>query len=213
MAATTSEVGIANRALSRLGEGSISNIETPTTKVENLVANCFGDIRQSLLRGFVFNFSKKRTAINKITDSEPPFDYSTYYQLPADFLRLLSIEGDSPRWQDLYRETDGDRILYDSTADSINLRYVADVTDVTKWDALFKDCMVLKLAIELAPSVCSKSTSQIVQVLEEQFTDALRKAVAVDGQENPVDIIQRSPTIERRMGGGPEYDSRYIRFS
>jgi hypothetical protein len=207
---STSEVHIANRALAQLNEGPISNIENPTTSMEVLVASMFADVRQELLRGYLF---KARATIPKISGTTPTFDFDSFYQLPNNWLRFLSIEGSREEDQDFEYDIEDGKVAYNSTANSIKVRYIQDVTDISKWDALFKKCMVLSLAIELVGATSQKSTTQLVSTLDARLSQAIREANAIDGQERPPLLIDRSGTLtSRRSIASIDYDNRFINF-
>ncbi len=74
----------------------------------------------------------------------PAFDYSYLFELPSDFLRVLSVNGDI--CPDDYRIEANQILINDS---SVEIRYIYDVTDYTEMDALFYQCLAHYLAYQL----------------------------------------------------------------
>src|SRR6185503_12979564 len=64
----------------------------------------------------------------------PAFDYSYLYSLPTDCLRVMEINDVPPPWDNWRIE---DRKILSDEGTSLRLRYIYDVTDYTKMDAMF----------------------------------------------------------------------------
>jgi hypothetical protein len=74
----------------------------------------------------------------------PAFSYPYLYNLPSDCLRVLEVDENirDPNWK-----IEGGQILAEN--DSLELRYVADVTDYTLMDVLFYQVLAHYLAYNL----------------------------------------------------------------
>ena len=204
VAPVTTEVGICNLALARLGQKPITDIETPTTWVEDLCALHYPMTRQSLLRSYIFNFAKKYAQLTVDGTVTPAFGYASAFALPNDFLRLLAlgdstINDDTP--QHLYDVVNG--YIYtdqEDETDTINISYVFDETNVVKWDALFKKLIRLELAKDMAYAFTLRSS--LIKTLDDELENVRLAAAAVSGQEKPPRRIERSRWREgRRIGG------------
>lgn len=196
MGLPTSEVDIANLAFARIGEPRISSITNPNTANEQLAALCFADARQTVLRLHPWKFACTRALCSRLAGS-PAFDYEDAYQLPNDFIRLVSIGGENEYYQELNYDIDGLSILINNAGDSsLKVRYVKDVTDVNVWSAGFRRCMVLQLALDMAYKITKKAS--VVQMINELLTLELQQMASIDGQERPPIRIQRSKAIEAR---------------
>lgn len=199
MAASSSPVEICNRALDLIGQPPIASIETPTTTAESRMARHYDPVRRALLREYVWNFAYKRGTATRIDDAL--FDYTDVYQFPNDLLRLISIAGQSETTADLNYNIESRTIVYNGGgAASINIRYVANIEDVTVWDDLFEDLMVLKLALTVAYAF-TKSNSD-VERLDKLYTKAISGAISIDGQERPPQRRETSRILSRRRSLG-----------
>lgn len=204
MSATpTSEIEIANLMLARIGQGSVSSIDAPTTPLEDKVALHFAMTRRKLLRAYVFNFSKQYATLTKDPAVTPAFGYASAYKLPNDFIRLLAIgdvtiNGDTPA--SLYDLSNG--YIYTDMGDeddTLNLHYIFDATVVAKWDALFVDLMRVQGAKDLAVALTLKPS--FIVSIDSELADVKLQAAAVSGQEKPPRRIQRSRLLAQRRSG------------
>lgn len=191
-----SDVQICNLALDLLKEDRITSIETPITGIEILCARWYPTSRRAILRKHAWNFANKR-AVLAASSITPLFGYSDAYPLPSDFLRLLGVG----TYQDLkdYALED-DNILINNSATSLPIRYVADVTDVAKFDSLFIEMLAMEMAIKMAYAVQKSMTS--VQDLREDYKELCRRAKAIDGQERPPKVINKSNYLDARYRYG-----------
>lgn len=189
----TSPIDICNLALDRLGQDSIASIDPPVTKNENICARNYDTTRRELIRGYIFNFSKKLIKLTKDATFAPAFGYSSAFALPNDFIRLLAlgniaINADTdPRFYDF---AEG-RILTDQdTSGTIDVSYIFNAEDVNKYDPLFIKLLKLSLASAMAYKFTLKNT--FVRALETELIDVRASASAVSGQEKPPRRIERS---------------------
>ena len=203
MSAPTGKVHICNLALDQLKQEYIQSIDAPETWVAEVCAMHYDQARQEVLRKHPWNFAIKRDTLTK-SATAPVFGWQAAYNLPNDFLRLISIGDDSLNSIRNHYQLENNQILgsdLDSvTADTIQIRYVYDLTDITKFDPLFIKCLYLQMAINMAPRF--SLTRAMLQELKEELTDVQPWATAVDGQERPPQRIQRSKIIAARRGFG-----------
>lgn len=189
-------VDIANMALDLLGQPPVASINPPeNTDAAKLVARHYDAVRQAVLRKYVWNFAKKRITCTR--NGTPAFDFSDAYALPNDFVRLLSINGDTELQQTTDYDIQGrDILLNASGATSVKLRYIRDEKDVNKWDALFRNIVILTLASQCAYQLTKQKS--VVERIEGLLKLELPDAVSIDGQERPPQRIQRSKAIAAR---------------
>jgi hypothetical protein len=201
MAAPTSAVEVCNLALDQLKQAPVSDISSPSTNVETICARHYDQTRREVLRKHPWNFAIKRAQITKDATA-PTFGWGQAYNLPSDFIRLVSIGDDSIDELRGKYEIENSQILgndLDSqTANTIDVRYVYDITNVTKFDSLFLKTLYLQLAINLGPKF--SVTSAILRELKEELAETGPRATAVDGQERTPKRIQRSRLINARKG-------------
>lgn len=199
MSVPSGEVDIVNMALGFIGSSRVNSISNPVSELETICARHYDDARQNVLREGVWNFAKKRASISRT--GTPEFDFTDAYALPNDFVRLLSVGGDTEVLQEQYYDIQQNKqLLIDyNGASSIKIRYIADQTDVAKWDAKFKKCVALQLAVDLAYQV-TKSID-VFKMVNAMLLSEMPSAIAIDGQEKPPERIQRSKFLAARRHG------------
>lgn len=190
MANVASPVDCANISLDLLGQSPIASFTPPRQPSEQIIARHYDQQRRSTLRDGVWNFAKKRIVVTRDAVT-PAFDYEDRYLLPNDFIRLLSVNGDSEILQTReYDLSEGYLLLNAGGANSANIRYIADIEDVRLFDNQFIDLFTLRLA--QAISYAFTFDENIIARLDKLVTKAEGKALGTDGQERPPRRIQRS---------------------
>lgn len=123
------------------------------------------------------NFAKKRAVINR--SGTPEFDYTDAYALPNDFIRFCNIDdGRSLQERSVNMEYDLSNrqvLLNNSGASTLNIRYVADITDITKWDPLFRELVILQIATKVCYGIAKRE--KMVERLETLFARKLSEAM------------------------------------
>lgn len=211
MGIAASPVDICNLASDLIGGDTVADIENPTTDAEKIFSRHYDNVRRGLLREYIPNFAKKRAAISRINVTIVT-DFTDAYQLPNDFIRLLSVGGDTEEDQlapNRYDLADGMILVNNYGENSIEIRYLADITDVVKWDSQFVELCAKKLALATAMQITGDY--KVVQMLNNAVDRATPTAYGVDTQEKPPTVINRSPILEKRRGYN-RYgrDNRYI---
>ncbi len=127
------------------------------------------------------------------------FGYADTYTMPSDYLKLHYIGDDAVDDYEKKYEIQVDQILINNSgATTLNLGYIRNITDVTKFDALF----VILFAAELASNMAYKWTlkNSVIQRLEALLERKRAEAKAVNGQDRPPKRYQRSRFISARRG-------------
>lgn len=201
MSAPTSAVEICNLALDQLKQEPASDISSPSTKVETICARHYDQTRREVLRKHPWNFAIKRAQLTKDATA-PTFGYAQAYNLPNDWIRLVTIGDDSvDEIRDRYEIENGQILgsdLDSSTANTINIRYIYDVTNVTEFDPLFLKVLYLQLAINMGAKF--SVTAALIKEIKEELSQVAPWATAVDGQERPPKKIQKSKLLNARKG-------------
>lgn len=171
-----SQVDIANRALTKLGAGRIISLDDDA-QASNTLASMYDIVRDAELRKNLWHFSKARAQLPAL--SQPPeFGYTHQFQLPADFLRLVEINGrrcqEKPHL-DAWYSIEAGRILV-SQPGPLRIRYVRRVEDPTLFDALFVEAFACKLAFESCETLTQSNTKKqtVAQEYEAALADARR---------------------------------------
>jgi hypothetical protein len=138
-------------ALGRIGANRINDLndDTETSQEAILCRLFYAQTRDALQRSNLWRFARARETLSPNTVS-PDFEYSYAYDLPSDFLRMISIFEDNDDGANISRYTyslEGKQLLSDE--DSMEIRYIRQVTDPTVFDPLFVEVLVLQLALKL----------------------------------------------------------------
>ena len=138
--------------------------------------------RRSELRKHRWNFSIKRTILAPDAVA-PSFDFAYAFTLPSDCLRVLLPADPLCDWV-----LEGRKILTNAS-DVLNLRYVADITDVTQWDASFYDATAISTAIDICERLTNSATKKAT--LDREYESAIAQAKRMNAFERiptfPVD--------------------------
>lgn len=185
----TSVVGICNSALIKLGASTIMSL-TDGSRNANLCKEQYHKLRDALLRSHNWNFAVARQKLAK-TSGAPAFGFANKFQLPADWLRTISVHGGGG--EGAYR-IEGRSLLSDSA--EIYLRYVAVVENPNQMDAGFREALAWRLAIDLAMAVTQSASAQ--RQMEEGFKNAILRARSADAVEDFVDPMPESGWVQAR---------------
>lgn len=171
-------VGICNSALIKLGATRIIQL-TEGSKNANLCSEQFEKVRDDLLRGHVWNFAIARIQLARLAEA-PAFEFGTAFQLPSDFLRVVSVHPDGAGQAVIPYRIEGRRLLADS--ETIFLRYIRQISDPNEMDALFREALAWALAADL--SIPITQSNSMSQMMEDGLRKQLSKAQSVDAIED-----------------------------
>lgn len=183
-----SNVDIANRALTKLGEGRLISLGDDT-KAGREVNSMFHIVRDAELRAHNWRFAIKRARLAALV-AAPEFGYTYQYRPPADCLRILEV-GDVYPGADLsdYVGMPSSEYAYEggliltNIAAPLKLRYIARIEDPTLYDALFVEAFACKLAMELAEPLTQSSTKR--ELAQREYDRAIALAVKANSIELP----------------------------
>lgn len=181
--AITSKTDICNLALDLLSAGKVNDVDNSTDPTEELLNRWYDQCRRKALREHPWNFASKRALIAS-SGTAPAFGYSKQFPLPNDFVRLLTLEGDTGQMLNpVSYEMESGAILINTDATSLRIRYVYDIEDITRFDPMFIDLLAHEIALVIAFKV-TESNGNVQRVAELQ---KMRSAMAraIDGQERP----------------------------
>jgi len=205
-----SETRICNAALSKIGSKRINNYEDDTESSPEAI-QCrthYEMTRDSLLRSHFWRFASARATLSEDT-TEPDFEWDNQFILPTDFLRLKAVYDDNntPNHKILYSfAIEGQRLLTDES--SCEIRYIKKVTDVTKFDPLFVEVLVLQLALKLVGPLAG-GAPKLQDVLQRELATIMPSVRALDRQEtNTIGRADMYPWVDVRQTRGGRIDSR-----
>lgn len=144
MPASTTKIGIINRALQILGQPAITSLNE-NSRGAKAMNRAYDSVFVSELEAHTWNFAIKRAEL--AADATPPiFGKSNYFPLPADFLYLAPDETtlDNPLNHDFNIE--GHSIVSDEAA-PLPIRYVSLSVTESQFSATFAEAFSCSLAM------------------------------------------------------------------
>lgn len=196
-------VEIANFALGNVAEQRITTLEDNSEPARLCLLHIAQSVREVLAMGR-WKCARKPAELNLLTEA-PLFGWEKAFQLPVDFIRLVSLNDLDPDDIDepIY-EVQGRTLLTDE--DVASIVYVRDLTvgdgNVNDMTPLLTKAAVLTLAAKLAWPLQQSRTLQ--ENLEQRADLAVRKALAAEAQEErrkPVNQRQTSNWASARFTG------------
>lgn len=188
-----SETDIINDALIELGQELISNRSDPNKRAR--MANMkFDGNRDRVLRLHRWNSSIRRAQLSPLATG-PLFTYTNAFQLPTDFIRLSSLDNLNIQFK-IEHGVDGKVIVSDES--TINLIYIARITDVTQMDDLLTDTISARLAAGLAIALTGsrEKRNDMIAIFNERLADAR----FIDSLESPVEQFEGQTWLDARQG-------------
>ena len=193
-----SVVGICNRALQKVGANRILAL-TDNSREARSCNNAYDSVRQALLRKYRWNFAITRVVLAP-DSATPAYDYLYQFTLPSDCLRIILPNDNTLDWQ-----VEGRKILTNggtqssaiegasltggtgtSSTVALRLRYVSDVSDPNIFDAMFREALALKLAVEMCDELTQSNAKK--QALRDEYKDYIADCYLSDSLESiPVD--------------------------
>jgi len=201
-----SNTSICNMALDKLGAGQINDLDSGESTEAIKCRTHFEQTRDALLRSYWWGFATARVDLSAHVDT-PAFEWDYQYSLPDDFLRMKAIYEDGITNIN-YRNyaIEGDLLLTNES--SMSIKYIKRVTDPTKFDELFTETLILKLALKLI--ALAGSDPKIINVISTELRVIEQDARAVNGQEINTDgIIESSTWNDARFSGRSNDPGRY----
>ncbi len=192
----TTATELANMALAHLGQARISDYSERSPAAEHC-RRAFEHVRRLCLRDYDWNFAIRRASLTA-AETPPEFDWGYEYPLPADCLRVISVNQRPGGTRLTDYAVEGRAIL--SNFAECRVRYVRDVTDPTLWDSMFSSYFCYRLAAAIAPSLrLDPAAGQQMEQMAAAIRDQAREADAVESEPR-VTRLDQSEMIEEREG-------------
>jgi len=173
MSIIQTSLNLVNQVLVELGQQPVTAItQDPNAQKIN---TRLPQLTYDLLSQNNWNFATYRTQV-QLTTAEVDNYYTKAYQLPADFLRLITIEDIIPY---IVRQQ------YVCTPGDVSPLYIHYISSSTPWEALpwtFSEALALYVAMKMGPQLTQNATLQ--KNLNERFEIQYGKAVWYDKNEN-----------------------------
>ena len=195
-----SKEAVCNLSLSRLGNyAGVSDIDDPTTPAEKAFAKWWDIIRQYTLKEIAPNFALERANIASDATA-PAFGYSYRYRKPSDCLKVLGFG--EIRSKENNFTVEGEYILTDEyEGEELPLRYIKDITEITKWYPEFVTEMAFNLSYYVNMEITQDMNKQAG--IEKLLPLKKAEASALSGQENRPIRITNSKFKKARYDNTP----------
>jgi hypothetical protein len=191
--ATATGVSICSNALLLLGSQTINDFgDELNLDRAKLCANLYPTVRDDMLRSHPWNCAIKRVVLAPDA-AAPAFGYQQSFELPADFMRVLEVGASGCQIDYL---VEGRSIQADTTV--LELRYVFRNEVETTWDSSLVAVVTQAMCAALAYPITQSTAKQAGE--EQKLELMLRKARAVDGQEDPPQTLGDERLYAARFG-------------
>lgn len=176
-----SVVDVCNSALQHVGAGIITSLDDDSPEAREC-SRAFDSNRRSELRKRPWRFAIKRVQLAPDAD-DPDFDFNNQFTIPADCIRVLRPAENQLDWQ-----IEGRKILTNDGT-TLNLRYLADIDDVTQWDPAFYDVFALSLALDIVERLTQSNQKKkaLNEAYDEAVADAARANAFETGFQDPAE--------------------------
>ncbi|MDR1276571.1 MAG: hypothetical protein LBL72_09370 [Candidatus Accumulibacter sp.] len=186
----TNRIQICSNALLMLGAQTINDFDEGSDR-SKLAANLYPMTVEDVLRAHPWNCAVKRVVLSP-DQTAPAFGYAYRFSLPSDWLRTLSV-GDAGRETD-YR-SEGRKLLADVRV--LKLRYVFLNDREETWDAALANVVTMAMAWRMAYAITQSAS--VEQLRFGVYENALKRAKAVDGQDDPPETLGDFPLFASRF--------------
>jgi hypothetical protein len=195
----TTETEIANRAIRLIGGNRITSLDDGSKNA--IVINDLWDGILKDLMAAPWGFAETRVKLAQ-SASTPVFGYDYAYQLPADWLKTVSVHGDDSGLGtiDFREEVIGDKHVLVTNSNTLYLRYVSDGSNVNLWSSKFASTMVYQLASELAVPISGSQQAQEGLLIEAKRK--YREARSADSLGSSPEPRNRGSWVSSRGGRG-----------
>jgi hypothetical protein len=182
-------IDICNSALYKIGANSINAFTDDTKEAEAC------NLRYELCKRTVLRMHPWECAITRViltpTTTTPPYGYQYQFNLPGDFVRLVSV---NPETQSDYK-LESKTIVGDFS--NLYLKYVADV-DESLIDDLVGEAIASYLAWDISFAITQNGS--LKQQLAQEKKEAISKAKLANAQEMKSQEVQANYFLDARLG-------------
>lgn len=181
---------LCSRALLKIGAQPVASLDEGTAEAE-VAANLYPGARDALLSAYPWSFATGQMELPRLVET-PHADHAHAFQLPADFLRVLSA-GEGRAGRGLEYRLHESRLHAD--APRVTLTYVFRPSEA-EFPAFFAAALVARLAAEFCiPLTESTSRAEMLHRLAEA---EFRSARLTDSQQHTSRALEHFPLIAVR---------------
>lgn len=192
----SSSTKICNLAISWVAGKRISSLDDDQSTEASLCRENYDASRKAVLEEREWTFALKRAVLNPLT-STPAFGFSAQFKLPADCLKVVSVQ--DPRRNDVQYVVEEDMILCDES--EVHIRYTFDLDNTNKFSELFTQALAAHVASKIALPL-SKNRTLMADMIT-LYDDLLQRAISTDSLQGSREKLKRSQQERsRRMFTG-----------
>ncbi|MGF1456573.1 MAG: hypothetical protein ACFB6R_14495 [Alphaproteobacteria bacterium] len=192
-----SETDLANLALVEFcGADAITALSDGTDRART-VSRALAGVVRAVQRRYGWGECKTRARLSRL-DETPAFGFAFYYQIPAGWLRTISVHGDEAGRAPIRYSMERGRIATD--ADAVYLVYLAHEPDPNAWDPVLYRLTGCELAYAIVERVTQSSDKK--QEIERELRRLRLAAPAIDAVEDFPESRPTSPWVSARRGRG-----------
>lgn len=188
----TSDVAICNLALQKLGAARITTL-TEDSRNARTMNNCYEHIRDVEIRRHKWNFARKRATLAPSAVT-PAFDFDYAFPLPTDCLRLLPPNRSPLDWQ--IESHEGQSCILTNDGDTLEVVYLARITDPTRFDVSFAEMLACRLADHCCEEITQSNTKRAAAM--EDYKNARAEARRNNAFENTSEELPEDPWLAAR---------------
>lgn len=168
-------INICSRALSKLGVEGIVSFEDGTAEAE-IAQSLYSLIRDGLLSSYPWSFAVAQKRLPRLKDA-PVADYQYVYQMPNDYLRIISA-GSGARGRGIEYRISGNTLQTNSS--EVIITYIYRVLE-EDFPPFFCEVLTSKLAAEFCLSLLDDNAK--ANGLAKKAEDDIGKARLIDAQQ------------------------------
>jgi len=185
-----SNIGISSRALLKIGANTISSFDEGTAEAE-IAGNLYPLTRDGMLSSYPWSFAVAQATLAPLA-ATPVADYAYAFQLPSDFLRVISA-GVGAKGRGLEYKIIENRLH--TNVQALVITYIFR-PDEKNFPAYFTQSLIARLAAEFCLPL-TESTSRaefLMKIADEEF----KRAKLVDAQQERPKAIEDFTLVEVR---------------
>ncbi|HWX50419.1 MAG TPA: hypothetical protein VNZ61_20405 [Roseomonas sp.] len=181
---------LCSRALLKIGAQPIASFDEGTAEAE-VAAHLYPAVCDALLSAHPWSFATGQMELPRLLET-PHADYAYAFQLPPDFLRVLSA-GDGGRGRGLDFRLHENRLH--ANAPQVTLTYLFRPAE-SSFPAFFASALVARLAAEFCIPLTESSTR--TDMLHRLADSEFRRARLADSQQQTARALEDFPLIAAR---------------
>lgn len=204
MSLVASPPAVCTMAMDFLKTSKVNDIVVPVSTVEQLCARNYDESRRICSCTVDFSFARSRKVIPRNVTYELVFgsgDYSVY-ELPYDFLGLRYINDEAIPLADVDFDIEENRLLLPTSDSSVNIGYVKDITDPTRFPSHFKRFLAADIAYMTAIAITGKL--EFINAMSSIRENALIAAQNIELRSRPNKVVTYSKLAGARRARAGE---------